>query len=242
MTVYALHGFCSIAIFFSLSVIIICYLGENKIKLIYKMLKKIDDGGCDGIFAPILIGIFIIGFFLWSTSAVGYLKSDSFTNKDYPAGYAIEKYNDLVEKYNEKYDANIKTHDDFTKFAKSQWNFGNYVRNIGYLIIIVFYLIMVFIELNTNKLERKLEKIRESIYELSDIPNPDDQTKQILDLLSKTKKKLEKQIQLKSVSKSIKMLKQIQADESAVDITREIDELTALYQLNETDLLKEKYQ
>ena len=38
------------------------------------------------------------------------------------------------------------------------------------------------------------------------------------------------------------MLKQIQADESAVDITREIDELTALYQLNETDLLKEKYQ
>ena len=101
---------------------------------------------------------------------------------------------------------------------------------------------MVFIELNMNKLERKLEKIRESICELSNIPNPDDQTKQILDLLSKTKKKLEKQIQLKSVSKSIKILKQIQADESAVDITREIDELTALYQLNETDLLKEKYQ
>ena len=241
MTVYALHGFCSIAIFFSLSVIIICYLGENKIKLIDKMLKKIDDRGCD-ILAPILIGIFIIGFFIWSVSAVGYLKSDSFTNKDYPAGYAIEKYNDLVEKYNEKYDANIETHDDFIKFAKSQWNFGNHVRNIGYLRISVFYLIMVLIELNTNKLERKLEKIRESIYELSDIPNPDDQTKQILDLLSKTKKKLEKQIQLKSVSKSIKMLKQIQADESAVDITREIDELTALYQLNETDLLKEKYQ
>ena len=101
---------------------------------------------------------------------------------------------------------------------------------------------MVLIEFNMNKLERKLEKIRESIWELSDIPNPDDQTKQLLDLLSKTKKKLEKQIQLKSVSKSIKMLKQIQADESTVDITREIDELTALYQLNETDLLKEKYQ
>ena len=241
MTVYALHGFCSIAIFFSLSVIIICYLGENKIKLIDKILKKIDDRGCD-ILAPILIGIFIIGFFIWSISAVGYLKSDSFTNKDYPAGYAIEKYNDLVEKYNEKYDANIETHDDFIKFAKSQWKIGNHVRNIGYLIIIVLYLIMVLIELNTNKLEKKLEKIRESIYELSDIPNPDDQTKQLLDLLSKTKNKLEKQIQLKSVSKSIKMLKQIQADESAVDITREIDELTALYQLNETDLLKEKYK
>ena len=241
MTVYALHGFCSIAIFFSLSVIIICYLGENKIKLIDKILKKIDDRGCD-ILAPILIGIFIIGFFIWSISAVGYLKSDSFTNKDYPAGYAIEKYNDLVEKYNEKYDANIETHDDFIKFAKSQWKIGNHVRNIGYLIIIVFYLIIVLIELNTNKLEKKLEKIRESIYELSDIPNPDDQTKQILDLLSKTKKKLEKQIQLKSVSKSIKILKQIQADESTVDITKEIDELTALYQLNETDLLKEKYK
>lgn len=241
MTIYALHGFCSIAMFFSLSVIIICVLGKNKIKLIDKMFEKIDDtANC--VIIAILITIFLTNCLLWSASAVFYLKSDSFTDKDYPAGYAIEKYNDLVEKYNEKYDANIKTHDDFTKFVKSQWNFGNYVRNIGYLIIIVFYLIMVFVELNTNKLERKLEKIRESIYELSDIPNPDDQTKQLLDLLSKTKNKLEKQIQLKSVSKSIKMLKQIQADESAVDITREIDELTALYQLNETDLLKEKYQ
>ena len=240
MTMYALHGFCSIAMFFSLS-IIICILGKDKIKLIDKMFEKINDTA-NYVIIAILITIFLTNCLLWSASAVGYLKSDSFTDKDYPAGYAIEKYNDLVEKYNEKYDANIKTHDDFTKFAKSQWNFGNYVRNIGYLIIIVFYLIMVFIELNTNKLERKLEKIRKSICELSNIPNPDDQTKQILDLLSKTKKKLEKQIQLKSVSKSIKMLKQIQADESAVDITREIDELTALYQLNETDLLKEKYQ
>ena len=241
MTMYALHGFCSIAMFFSLSIIIICILGEDKIKLIDKMFEKIDDT-VNYVIIAILITIFLTNCLLWSASAVVYLKSDSFTDKDYPAGYAIEKYNDLVEKYNEKYDANIETHDDFTKFVKSQWNFGNHVRNIGYLIIIVFYLIMVFIELNTNKLERKLEKIRKSICELSNIPNPDDQTKQILDLLSKTKKKLEKQIQLKSVSKSIKMLKQIQADESAVDITREIDELTALYQLNETDLLKEKYQ
>ena len=241
MTIYALHGFCSIAMFFSLSIIIICILGKDKIKLIDKMFEKIYDTA-NYVIIAILITIFLTNCLLWSASAVVYLKSDSFTDKDYPAGYAIEKYNDLVEKYNEKYDANIETHDDFTKFVKSQWNFGNYVRNIGYLIIIVFYLIMVFIELNTNKLERKLKKIRESICELSNIPNPDDQTKQILDLLSKTKKKLEKQIQLKSVSKSIKMLKQIQADESAVDITREIDELTALYQLNETDLLKEKYQ
>ena len=240
MTVYALHGFCSIAMFFSLSVIIICCLGKNKIKLIDKMLKKTDDGGYR--IELIFITVFVVSCLLWAESTVIYLKSDNFTDKDYSAGYIIEKYNDLVEKYNEKYDANIETHDDFTKFAKSQWNFGNHVRNIGYLIIIVFYLIMGFIELNTNKLERKLEKIRESIYELSDIPNPDDQTKQLLDLLSKTKNKLEKQIQLKSVFKSIKILKQIQADESTIDITREIDELTALYQLNETDLLKEKYK
>lgn len=241
MTIYALHGFCSIAMFFSLSFIIIWILGEDKIKLIDKMVKKIDAGENNAIII-ILIAILLISCLLWSASASLYIKSDSFTDKDYPAAYAIEEYNGLVEKYNEKYDANIETHDDFTKFAKLQWKFGNHVRNIGYLIIIMFYLIMVFIELNTNKLERKLEKIRKSIWELSDIPNPDDQTKQLLDLLSKTKKKLEKQIQLKSVSKSIKILKQIQADESTVDITREIDELTALYQLNETDLLKEKYQ
>ena len=226
MTIYALHGFCSIAMFFSLSIIIICILGKDKIKLIDKMFEKIYDTA-NYVIIAILITIFLTNSLLWSASAVVYLKSDSFTDKDYPAGYAIEKYNDLVEKYNEKYDANIETHDDFIKFAESQWNFGNHVRNIGYLIIIVFYLIMVLIELNTNKLEKKLEKIRESIYELSDIPNPDDQTKQLLDLLSKTKNKLEKQIQLKSVSKSIKILKQIQADESTVDTTKEIDELTA---------------
>ena len=137
MTIYALHGFCSIAMFFSLSVIIIYVLGKNKIKLIDKMFKKINDTA-NYVIIAILITIFLTNCLLWNASAAVYLKSDSFTDKDYPAGYAIEKYNDLVEKYNEKYDANIKTHDDFTKFTKSQWNFGNYVRNIGYLIIIVF--------------------------------------------------------------------------------------------------------
>ena len=116
MTIYALHGFCSIAMFFSLSIIIICFLGKDKIKLIDKMFEKIDD---TAVIIGILIAIFLTNCILWSTSASLYLKSDSFTDKDYPAGYAIEKYNDLVEKYNEKYDANIKTHDDFTKFAKS---------------------------------------------------------------------------------------------------------------------------
>lgn len=239
MTIYAFHGICSIVMFFSLSIIIISLLGADKLKILTKIYKS--DSSVEGVVSIFICTLFLVSI-LWGFSALIYSKSDSFTDKDYPAGYAIEKYNDLVEKYSKKYDANIKTHDDFAKFAELQWNFGNHVRNIGYLIIILFYLIMVFIELNRNKLERKLEKIRKSIWELSDIPNPDDQTKQLLDLLSKTKKKLEKQIQLKSVSKSIKILKQIQADESTVDITREIDELTALYQLNETDLLKEKYQ
>ena len=182
-------------------------------------------------------------FLAWLYSVFSYVNRSDFSEEYGYGGYSSkETYEKEVKKYNKNYNANIETHDDFVNFVELQWKFGNHVRNIGYLIIIVFYLIMVLIEFNMNKLERKLEKIRESIWELSDIPNPDDQTKQLLDLLSKTKKKLEKQIQLKSVSKSIKMLKQIQADESTVDITREIDELTALYQLNETDLLKEKYQ
>lgn len=237
MTIYALHGISSILMFLSISVIIIYILGSKKIKFINKVFEKNDIA-----ITSILVAVFIASLFLWGISLALFSKSRDFTDKDYPAGYSIEYYDSLVEKYNKNYDANIKTYDDFAKFAKLQWEFGSHVRNIGYSIIIVFYLIIVFIELNTNKLERKLEKIEKSIYELSDIPNPDDQTKQLLDLLSKTKKKLEKQIQLKSVSKSIKMLKQIQADESTVDITREIDELTALYQLSETDLLKEKYQ
>lgn len=233
MTVFSLHGICSIIMFFTSIFIIISILWEDKIKL----LNLLDDKVI-GIIASTFTIMFLLAFLLWGLSAISY----SDRNKEY-AGYSSEEICEKeIEKYNEKNNANIETYDDFIKFIELQWKFGNYVRNIGYLIIVLFYLIMVFIELNMNKLERKLEKIRKSIWELSDIPNPDDQTKQLLDLLSKTKKKLEKQIQLKSVSKSIKMLKQIQADESTVDITREIDELTALYQLNETDLLKEKYQ
>lgn len=240
MTIYALHGVYSIIMFFASSFLIISLLGENKLSLLKKIYK--NDKSVDTI-ASILVIICFFAFFAWLFSVFPYINRSDFSEEFGYGGHSTkEKYEEEVKKYNKNYNANIETHDDFVNFVELQWKFGNHVRNIGYLIIIVFYLIMVLIEFNMNKLERKLEKIRESIWELSDIPNPDDQTKQLLDLLSKTKKKLEKQIQLKSVSKSIKMLKQIQADESTVDITREIDELTALYQLNETDLLKEKYQ
>lgn len=239
MTIYALHGIYSIIMFFASSFIIISLLGEDKLSLLKKIYKK--DKSADIIESTILI-ICIFAFFAWLFSVFPYINRSDFSEEYGYGGYPKETYEEEVKKYNKNYNANIETHDDFVNFVELQWKIGNHVRNIGYLIIIVFYLIMVLVEFNMNKLERKLEKIRESIWELSDIPNPDDQTKQLLDLLSKTKKKLEKQIQLKSVSKSIKMLKQIQADESTVDITREIDELTALYQLNETDLLKEKYQ
>ena len=233
MSIFAWHGIFSSIIFFISIFFILSLLCENCI-IDSNILNKISQSP----FLMPIAGIFVVVFLLWGSIALNYVSR----NDTYCGHNSEEALNKKIEYYNSKYDANIKTEEDFVDFIESQWKIGNNIRNIVYPIIILFYLIMVFIELNMNKLERKLEKIRESICELSNIPNPDDQTKQILDLLSKTKKKLEKQIQLKSVSKSIKMLKQIQADESAVDITREIDELTALYQLNETDLLKEKYK
>ena len=237
MSIFAWHGiFSSIIFFISIFFILSLLYEDNKINS--NILNKISQSPFFNFVMMPIAGIFVIIVLLWASTALNYVSR----NDTYCGNNSEEELNGKIEYYNLKYGANIKTEEDFVDFIESQWKIGNNIRNIVYPIIIVFYLIMVFIELNTNKLERKLEKIRESICELSNIPNPDDQTKQILDLLSKTKKKLEKQIQLKSVSKSIKMLKQIQADESAVDITREIDELTALYQLNETDLLKEKYK
>lgn len=237
MSIFAWHGIFSSIIFFISIFFILSLLYENN-KINSNILNKISQSPFFNFVMMPIAGIFVIIVLLWFSIASRYISR----NGTY-AGYSSEEVlNETIEYYNLKYSANIKTEEDFVDFIESQWKIGNNIRNIVYPIIILFYLIMVFIELNMNKLERKLEKIRESICELSNIPNPDDQTKQILDLLSKTKKKLEKQIQLKSVSKSIKILKQIQADESTVDITREIDELTALYQLNETDLLKEKYQ
>ena len=238
MSIFAWHGIFSSIIFFISIFFILLLLCKNNIIDSNILNKVLQSPFLMPIAAISIAGIFVVVFLLWGSIALNYVsRNDTYCGHD-----SEEALNKKIEYYNSKYDANIKTEEDFVDFIESQWKIGNNIRNIIYPIIIVFYLIMVFIELNMNKLERKLEKIRESICELSNIPNPDDQTKQILDLLSKTKNKLEKQIQLKSVSKSIKMLKQIQADESAVDITREIDELTALYQLNETDLLKEKYQ
>ena len=237
MSIFAWHGIFSSIIFF-ISIFFILSLLHDNDKINSNILNKIlESSFFDFIIIPIAV-IFLIVFLIWASTALSYVSR----NGTYSGCNSEEELNKRIECYNSKYDTNIKTDEDFVNFIESQWKIGNNIRNIIYPIIIVFYLIMVFIELNTNKLERKLEKIRKSIWELSDISNPDDQTKQLLDLLSKTKNKLEKQIQLKSVSKSIKILKQIQADESAVNITREIDELTALYQLNETDLLKEKYQ
>lgn len=237
MSIFAWHGIFSSIIFFISIFFILSLLYENVI-IDSNILNKISQSPFFKFIMIPIAGIFVVVFLLWGSISLSYVSR----NGTYCGYNSEEELNGKIEYYNLKYGANINTEEDFVDFIESQWKIGNNIRNIVYPIIIMFYLIMVFIELNTNKLERKLEKIRESICELSDIPNPDDQTKQLLDLLSKTKKKLEKQIQLKSVSKSIKILKQIQADESAVDITREIDELTALYQLNETDLLKEKYQ
>lgn len=237
MSIFAWHGiFSSIIFFISIFFILSLLYEDNKINS--NILNKISQSPFFNFVMMPIAGIFVIIVLLWASTALNYVSR----NDTYCGHNSEEELNGKIEYYNLKYGANIETEEDFIDFIESQWKIGNNIRNIVYPIIIVFYLIIVFIELNKNKLERKLEKIRESICELSNIPNPDDQTKQILDLLSKTKKKLEKQIQLKSVSKSIKILKQIQADESTVDITREIDELTALYQLNETDLLKEKYQ
>ena len=237
MSIFAWHGIFSSIIFFISIFFILSLLHEDN-KINSNILNKISQSPFFNFVMMPIAGIYEIIVLLWASTALNYVSR----NDTYCGHNSEEELNGKIEYFNLKYGVNIETEEDFIDFIESQWKIGNNIRNIVYPIIIMFYLIMVFIELNTNKLERKLEKIRESICELSNIPNPDDQTKQLLDLLSKTKKKLEKQIQLKSVSKSIKILKQIQADESTVDITKEIDELTALYQLNETDLLKEKYK
>ena len=92
------------------------------------------------------------------------------------------------------------------------------------------------------KIDRELDKINNSISILKRKDKRTEEEERLLFILKYSKEKIIKQMELAEVKNGIKALKKIEKECNGVDIQNEIDELEALYKLNDIDFLKEKYK
>ena len=87
-----------------------------------------------------------------------------------------------------------------------------------------------------------MNKINDSINILKRKDKRTEEEERLLFILKYSKEKIIKQMELAEVKNGIKALKKIEKECNGVDIQNEIDELEALYELNDIDFLKEKYK
>ena len=178
---------------------------------------------------------------LWVPSTVIY--SSCMSSKTGYGGFISQEiFIDTIERYNNKYDMSISTEEEFKAFAREQWNLGNKIRNTGIFILFIIFLILYIYDYNTNKIDRELDKINNSISILKRKDKRTEEEERLLFILKYSKEKIIKQMELAEVKNGIKALKKIEKEYNSVDIQNEIDELEALYKLNDIDFLKEKYK
>ena len=104
------------------------------------------------------------------------------------------------------------------------------------------FLILYIYDYNTNKIDRELDKINNSISILKRKDERTEEEERLLFILKHSKEKVIKQMELSKIKDGIGALKKIEKEYNSVDIQNEIDELEALYELNDIDFLKEKYK
>lgn len=164
-------------------------------------------------------------------------------NKNENCGYTSEEACfEVIEKYNDKYNLSMTTADEFKNFQKEQWNIGSKIRNIGLIVISIVVISILIYEYFSTRMERELDKIDESIKSLISLNNKTEEEKKLLFMLKQSKEKILKQQRMMKVQSGIKALKKIEQTYGEIDIQSDIDELEALYKLNEIDYLKEKYK
>ena len=232
MTIYALHGIGAILFWLMIFCVISCSVNETLINFC-KLNEEICGIG--------VVLIFICWMVLWTPSTVTYNSCMSSKN-GYGGFKSQEIFIDTIEKYNDKYDMSISTEEDLKVFAKEQWNLGNKIRNIGIFILFIIFLLLHIYDYNINKIDRELDKINNSISILKRKDKRTEEEERLLFILKYSKEKIIKQMELAEVKNGIKALKKIEKECNGVDIQNEIDELEALYELNDIDFLKEKYK
>lgn len=228
MTIFVWHGIG--AIFFW--IMIACMFLDYKSEMVKQFFN--ENAG----FTAFIMGISILCCVIfWVPSFLIYSG-----NRHENCGYTAEGCFKVIEKYNDKYNLSMTTIDEFRNFQKEQWNIGNKIRNIGLIVIAIVVISILIYEYCSTRMERELEKIDESIYSLMSLDNKTEEENKLLFLLKKSKEKILKQERIAKVHSGIKALKKIEKTYDEIDIQTDIDELEALYKLNEIDYLAEKYK
>ena len=231
MTIYALHGFGAILFWLVIFCVISCL--NKTFRDFYNLNAEICIVGGT---------LIIIGWMaLWISSVACYSSCMS-SETEYGGFTSQELFIDTIEKYNDKYDVSISTEEDLKVFAKEQWKLGNKIRNIGIFVLFIIFSLLHIYDYNINKIDRELDKINNSISILKRKDKRTEEEERLLFILKYSKEKIIKQMELAEVKNGIKALKKIEKECNGVDIQNEIDELEALYKLNDIDFLKEKYK
>ena len=231
MTIYALHGVGAILFW----LVIFCVI--SSLNKTFRDFYNLNAEIC-------IVGgtLIIIGWMaLWVSPAICYSSCMS-SETGYGGFESQEIFIDTIEKYNDKYDVSISTEEEFKVFVKEQWKLGNKIRNIGIFVLFIIFLLLYIYDYNTNKIDRELDKINDSINILKRKDKRTEEEERLLFILKYSKEKIIKQMELAEVKNGIKALKKIEKECNGVDIQNEIDELEALYELNDIDFLKEKYK
>ena len=231
MTIYALHGFGAILFWLVIFCVISCL--NKTFRDFYNLNAEICIVGGT---------LIIIGWMaLWISSVACYSSCMS-SETEYGGFTSQELFIDTIEKYNDKYDVSISTEEDLKVFAKEQWKLGNKIRNIGIFVLFIIFSLLHIYDYNINKIDRELDKINNSISILKQKDKRTEEEERLLFILKYSKEKIIKQMELAEVKNGIRALKKIEKECNSVDIQNEIDELEALYKLNDIDFLKEKYK
>ena len=231
MTIYALHGVGAILFW----LVIFCVI--SSLNKTFRDFYNLNAEICIVGGTLIIIGWMV----LWVPSAICYSSCMS-SETGYGWFESQEIFIDTIEKYNDKYDVSISTEEEFKVFVKEQWKLGNKIRNIGILVLFIIFLLLHIYDYNINKIDRELDKINNSISILKRKDKRTEEEERLLFILKYSKEKIIKQMELAEVKNGIKALKKIEKECNGVDIQNEIDELEALYELNDIDFLKEKYK
>ena len=232
MTIYVLHGIGAILFWLITFCMIISCFNEK-----FRDFCNLNAEICGTALMLAILSCIA----LWLPSVLSY--SSCMSSETGYGGFASqEMFIDTIEKYNNKFNMSISTEEEFKVFAKEQWSLDNKIRNIGISVLVVIFLLLYIYDYNSNKIDRELDKINDSIDILKRNNRRTEEEERLLFILKYSREKVIKQMELAEVKNGIKALKKIEKECNSVDIQNEIDELEALYKLNDIDFLKEKYK
>lgn len=139
-----------------------------------------------------------------------------------------------------------KTYKEYKPKDYKDFNNGLEICKNGIYLYIIFIIILYGWHRINTKTERTLEKIDKQIEVLrkNNLLKKDETVKRTIELLADAKSKLQREELLKEARTGIKLIKRVQKSHQSEDVQKDIDELNAIYDLEqkEIDMLVKKYK